>query len=77
MAKTIEIQIGRVATKLRTLEVPVGSTLEDAIDAAEEEFDLTPKESEEVMVNGDNADYQDNLHNGDTVMFVRGVAGGR
>lgn len=71
----VEIHIGRMATTLRRLELEKGSTLEDALEAASDQLNLGPKNTEEIVVNGDSVDGDYVLQNGDTIMFVQSVAG--
>ena len=71
----IEVQIGRMATTLKRLVLPEGTTLRDALEAAQEELNIGLKPAEEPVVNGDSIDYDDELQNGDTIVFVQSVAG--
>lgn len=75
MAKSIEIQIGRMVTTLKHLTVPAGTTFDEALEIAADKLSLGPKQTEEAVLNGDTVDGDTELGNGDTIMFVQSVAG--
>lgn len=75
MPGTIEIQIGRMVTTLKRMTIGKGTTFGEALDKAAADMNLGPKQTEEAVLNGDSVDYDTQLKNGDTIMFVQSVAG--
>lgn len=64
--------VGRVGTALKKIEVPEGTTVEEAI----EEAGLKIKDTEQVRVNAEIMDLEDEVNNNDNILLVRSVEGG-
>jgi sulfur carrier protein ThiS len=75
MARSAKItaQVGRVGTTLKTVQLPEGSTVEDAIDAA----GLRIKSSEMVRVDGNGGELEDELEDNAVILLVRDIEGGK
>lgn len=69
----IVVKVARTGTRLEEVALDGGHTVEDALMAAE----ITPKETEEVRINGEPAELDDELEDGDRVILVKNISGGK
>lgn len=68
----IEVKVGRIGAPVTLVTLNGNRTVADALKAAS----ITPKDTETVRINGENASMDDELENNDKVTLVKGVAGG-
>ena len=70
--KDILVKVARTGSKVQEVALNGGRTVEDALIAA----GISKKTSEEIQVNGEEADLDMELENGDRVVLVKNVEGG-
>jgi len=68
----IEVKVGRVGAEIKEVSLEEGATVEEALVAA----GLSAKTSETVRINGEDADFDDEVEDGDRVMLVKDIRGG-
>ena len=68
----ISVEITRMGADLKTVSVPVDSTLEDVL----EEAGMTLSSSESAWVKGDSAEFDSIIDDGDSIQIVGKKEGG-
>ncbi len=72
-SKKITVKVGRATERDCDLTLPEGSTVEDVLDEA----DIGLRDSESVWVDGEKADFNDEVQDGDLLQITGKKEGGR
>jgi len=68
---TISVKVVRVMSSVVEVEIPAGSTVDTALQAA----NITPAENEQIQVGGQEATRSTVLSDGDKVILAKGAKG--